>query len=199
MSEPPDSHTTVAIIGAGPLGRRLAVRAASSGFRVMLEDVLPSALHHAREYIRQQLSPEALSGAGGAGVIFVSTIEDALREADLAIDCVPDELESKLEILWLIDRMAPPRTVIATPTTELSIGDLAACTYRPEKCVAIAVSPSALAELAAGSNCVIQLRSGPATSPESLALVTNFCLQLGLDPQVDSVPAENPRSLTPDP
>ncbi len=194
MPPSPDSLTTVAIIGAGPLGRRLAVRAASSGFRVVLEDVLPGALRHAHEYIREQLHPEVLSDQGGAGVVFVSTIEDAVRDADLAIDCVPDELESKLEILWLIDRMAPPRTVIATPTTELSIGDLAACTYRPEKCVAIAVSPSALADFAAGSNCAIQLRAGPATSPKTLALVTSFWLQLGFDPKVESIPAQNPSS-----
>ena len=42
----------------------------------------------------------------------MTTIEEAVREADLVIDCVPDELESKLEILWLLDRMAPPRTVL---------------------------------------------------------------------------------------
>ena len=77
-----------------------------------------------------------------------TTIEDAVREADLAIDCVPDELESKLEILWLLDRMAPPRTVFATPTTNLSIADLASCTNRPEKCIAIAASP---ADLQAGA------------------------------------------------
>ncbi len=194
MSPPPDSLTTVAIIGAGPLGRRLALRAAGAGFRVVLEDVLPGALRHAREYLREQLSPEALSGAGGTGVVFVSTLEDAVREADLAIDCVPDELESKLEIFWLIDRMAPPRTVIATPTTELSISDLAACTYRPEKCLAIAVSPSTLADFAAGSSGPIQLRAGPATSHESLALVTHFWRQLGFEPTVESAPAQDPAS-----
>ena len=113
--------TTVAIIGAGPLGRWLALGAARAGFRVLLEDVMPASLHNARESIcqefgRHELSPEALPA-----VAFVSSIEDAVREADLVIDCVPDELESKLEILWLVDRMAPPRTVIATPTMNLSI------------------------------------------------------------------------------
>ena len=131
--------TTVAIIGAGPLGRWLALGAARAGFRVLLEDVMPANLHHAREAIRQELSPQALPA-----VAFVSSIEDAVREADLAIDCVPDELESKLEILWLLDRMAPPRTVIATPTTNLSIADLASCTNRPEKCIAIAVAATDL-------------------------------------------------------
>lgn len=137
--------TTVAIIGAGPLGRWLALSAARAGFRVLLEDVMPTNLHHAQELLRQELGPEALGNDSGSGVAFVSTIEDAVREADLAIDCVPDELESKLEIFWLLDRMAPPRTVLATPTTRLSIADLANCTYRPAKCIAIAAEASSLA------------------------------------------------------
>jgi hypothetical protein len=46
----------------------------------------------------------------------------------------PDELESKLEILWLIDRMAPPRTaLLPRQPSNLSIADLASCTNRPEK------------------------------------------------------------------
>ena len=100
---------------------------------MQLEDVMPANLHHAQEALRAVLGPEALPN-----VTFVSTIEEAVRNADLVIDCVPDELESKLEILWLLDRMAPPRTVFATPTTRLLIADLASCTYRPEKCIAIA-------------------------------------------------------------
>jgi 3-hydroxybutyryl-CoA dehydrogenase len=138
---------TVAIIGAGPLGRWLALSAARAGFSVLLEDVMPASLHHAREALRRQLGAEAIGHTAGAppSIAYVSSIEDAVRSADLAIDCVPDELESKLEILWLLDRMAPPRTVLATPTTRLSIADLANCTYRPAKCIAIAAEASSLA------------------------------------------------------
>ena len=174
--------TTVAIIGAGPLGRWLALGAARAGFRVLLEDVMPGNLHHARESIRQQLGPEALPA-----VDFVSTIEDAVRDADLVIDCVPDELESKLEILWLLDRMAPPRTVIATPTTNLSIADLASCTYRPEKCMVIAASPAALA---AGAGPGIVLRAGPPTSEETVDLVCSFWRRLGFNPTVERSSAD---------
>ncbi len=144
-SEPGSSSghaVRVAIIGAGPLGRWLAFAAARAGYRVMLEDVMPSNLHHAQEELRRELSP-GNPDAMIEKISFVQSIEDAVREADLAIDCVPDELESKLEILWLLDRMAPPRTVLATPTTKLSIADLASCTYRPERCIAIALDPRA--------------------------------------------------------
>jgi 3-hydroxybutyryl-CoA dehydrogenase len=169
--------TTIAIIGAGPLGRSLALRAANAGFRVLLEDVMPGNLHHACESMRAALGPAALPA-----VTFVSTIEDAVREADLAIDCVPDELESKLEILFLIDRMAPPRTVIATPTINLSIADLASCTNRAEKCIAIAASAEELAGDAPGN---LPLRAGPLTGEATASLTETFFSALGFTVSVE--------------
>jgi 3-hydroxybutyryl-CoA dehydrogenase len=168
---------TVAIIGAGPLGRWLALEAARAGFSVLLEDVMPSNLHHAEEALRAALGPEALPS-----VAFVSTIEDAVRSADLVIDCVPDELESKLEILWLLDRMAPPHTVFATPTTRLSIGDLANCTYRPEKCIAIVAEARALSS---GGTGQILLRTTARTTAETISLVRDFWLKLSLNPSFE--------------
>jgi 3-hydroxybutyryl-CoA dehydrogenase len=165
------------MIGAGPLGRWLALAAARAGFAVLLEDVMPSNLHHAQELIRAQLNAATV-----ANVQFVATIEDAVRQADLVIDCVPDELESKLEILWLLDRMAPPRAVFATPTTRLSIADLAACTYRPAQCVAIAAEASSLVEGARGE---ILLRATNATAAETTALVVSFWRKLGFEPTVE--------------
>lgn len=181
---------TVAIIGAGPLGRRLALAAARAGFRVLLEDVMPAALHHAQEYMREQFSAAALASAAGSGpgqprIAFVSSIEDAVRDADLVIDCVPDELESKLEILWLLDRMAPPRTVFATPTTRLSISDLADCTYRPGKCIAIVAQA---AEMASGLAAGIALRTTSRTSAHTVALVDDFWRNLGVEPRFECEP-----------
>jgi 3-hydroxybutyryl-CoA dehydrogenase len=185
---------TVAIIGAGPLGRRLALAAAHAGMRVLLEDVMPATLHHAREYIRRQLSPARL---GHAHIAFVSSIEDAVRDADLAIDCVPDELESKLEILWLLDRMAPPRTVIATPTTSLSIADLAACTYRPDKCVAVVADARQMAEALPAE---ITLRITKLTSPATVACVEEFWRKLGVLPRFELEPdAKIPAQPSPQP
>lgn len=173
--------TTVAIIGAGPLGRSLALRAANAGFRVLLEDVMPGNLHHARESMRAALGPQALPA-----VTFVSTIEDAVRDADLTIDCVPDELESKLEILFLIDRMAPPRTVIATPTTNLSIADLASCTNRADKCIAIAATAEDLTGDAAGD---LVLRAGSKTSAGTAELASQFFSKIGYAVRVEHEPA----------
>jgi 3-hydroxybutyryl-CoA dehydrogenase len=199
----------VAIIGAGPLGRWLALAAARAGYRVALEDVMPGNLRRAQDELRTKDIPidipglkiETLRQAQGrlwgtpgkdipgtqendlsspgesrGGISLVSTIEDAVREADLAIDCVPDELESKLEIFCLLDRMAPPRTVLMTPTTRLSIADLASCTYRAERCVAIAAEA---AELTEGAQRALTIRTTAKTDTEVVEMVREFWERLG--------------------
>lgn len=177
----------VAIIGAGPLGRRLALAAARAGYRVLLEDVMPANLHHAQEYLRQALGPEALPN-----VTSVSTIEEAVREADVAIDCVPDELESKLEIFCLLDRMSPPRTVLMTPTKRLSIADLASCTYRADKCLALVADAreltgaGGLGEGEVGNGAKILLRTTPQTTEETLVLAREFWKGIGFAPQFEA-------------
>jgi 3-hydroxybutyryl-CoA dehydrogenase len=117
----------IAVIGAGAAGRGFAASCARAGFEVTLEDVMPAKLRHAEEEFRSL----------GRAVGLVSTVEDAVREADVVVDFVPDELESKLEIWSLIDRMAPPKTVMCTPSEDLSITDLASCTYRADRCVMV--------------------------------------------------------------
>jgi 3-hydroxybutyryl-CoA dehydrogenase len=129
----------IAVIGAGSAGRDFALRCARAGFDVTLEDVMPSRLRSAHH----SFVSEAPSGT----LHLASTVEDAVRDADLAIDFVPDELESKLEIFSMLDRMAPPRTILCTPSTALSIADLASCTYRPQLCFALRFSQQDAAEL----------------------------------------------------
>ena len=132
---------------------------------------MPANLAHAAEQLRLDLVREA----GGTGVELVSTIEDAAAPADLVIDCIPDELESKLEILWLLDRMAPPRAVLATPTIRQSVADLAACTYRADRCVGLAVDPRALE-----ASTPVRVRTLPGTAEATLALLDGFFRQIGM-------------------
>ena len=174
---------TVAIIGAGPLGRRLALRATRAGFRVILEDVMPSSLRHAEEALREELGASTMPL-----VSFASTVEEAVREADLAIDCVPDELESKLEIFSLMDRMAPPRTVFVTPTTNLSIADLASCTYRPDRCIAIATDAARLLDETA---MPIPIRITSRTDAVALQLLVGFWKGLGYETVTELDPIES--------
>ena len=86
--------------------------------------------------------------------------------------------------------MAPPRTVFATPTTNLSIADLASCTYRPGQCIGIAVNAEQLSEEAGGVEVQIPLRITSRTSPEAQAAVCAFWRRLGYSPVVELDTAE---------
>lgn len=123
---------TVAVIGAGPQGAALAMLAVRAGFRTVVEDVFPSKLRSLSERLRQELN-----GLPERRLVFAASIEEAVREADLAMDSVPDELESKLEIFSLLDRMAPPKTIICSPLEVVSLSDLASCTYRADLCIGV--------------------------------------------------------------
>ncbi|HXS14012.1 MAG TPA: 3-hydroxyacyl-CoA dehydrogenase NAD-binding domain-containing protein [Acidobacteriaceae bacterium] len=156
----------IAVIGAGSAGRDVALRSVRAGFDVTLEDVMPSRLRSASQAIAQQMF--ASQAAPGA-LHLASTVEDAVRDADLAIDFLPDELESKLEIFSMLDRMAPPRTILCTPTTALSIADLASCTYRPQLCFALRFPSPGAAEIVYTSR----------SSHQSLSTVEHWLAALG--------------------
>jgi 3-hydroxybutyryl-CoA dehydrogenase len=152
----------IAVIGAGSAGLDFALRCVHAGFHITLEDVMPSRLRRAEQTIGSPRGPGTLH--------LVSTVEDAVRDADLAIDFVPDELESKLEIFSMLDRMAPPRTILCTPTTALSIADLASCTYRPQLCFALRFPAPESAELIRTSR----------SAADAAAAVVRWLEQLGL-------------------
>jgi 3-hydroxybutyryl-CoA dehydrogenase len=161
---------TIAVIGAGTAGRSFALAAACAGFHVVLEDVMPANLRRAEADFS-----DMTDRTGSGHLSLVLTVEDAVRNADVAIDFVPDELESKLEIFSMIDRMAPPRTILCSPSEALSITDLASCVYRPDRCFALRGS------LALPSVTPLRLlHPTTAISITSLAATRRFLETLGL-------------------
>ncbi len=177
---------TVAVIGAGPMGRRLAALFAAAGFDTVLEDILPSNLRKASEYLGG-VDGSNFSVPGAMKTLrFASSVEDAVRTADLIVDCVPDELESKLEIFSLLDRMAPPRAIFVTPTRHLSIADLASCTYRADRCIAIQFD---LNELLPGAEVVLVTTTK--TSTEVLEEIAKFWIACGFRSEMKLDPAED--------
>jgi len=134
---------TIAVIGAGIMGRGIAHAAALGGYRTILEDVLPTALRKAETEIRANLdkavelgkvTKDAASEAFGR-LEYASSVEQAAREADLVIEAVPEEMESKIEIFTLLDKVCRPATILASNTSSLSVTEIASVTYRAPKCV----------------------------------------------------------------
>ena len=163
----------VAVIGAGVAGRSFALACAGAGFRVVLEDVMPANLRKAEaEYA------DFSRGMRVGSLELALTVEDAVREADVAVDFVPDELESKLEIFSMIDRMAPPKTILCTPSEVLSITDLASCVYRPERCVAVR---GGLVRGVFAAQATMRLIYPARVTEETLSAVSGFLRVLGID------------------
>jgi len=134
---------TIAVIGAGTMGRGIAYAAAFGGYRTILEDMSDSMLQPGLAYIRESLEEgvkrgkvtaeqrdRAIGQLGSA-----RSVEDACREADLVIEAVPEDMELKLEIFTLLDKFAKPGAIFASNTSSLSVTELATITCRPEKCV----------------------------------------------------------------
>ena len=134
---------TIAVIGAGIMGRGIAHAAALCGYRTILEDLLPNALRRAESEIRANLDKAVELGkanskdadAAFARVEYAGSVEEAAREADLVIEAVPEEMESKIEIFTLLDKICRPGTIFASNTSSLSITEIASVTYRPKKCL----------------------------------------------------------------
>ena len=134
---------TVAVIGAGIMGRGIAHAAALGGYRTILEDLLPNALRKAETEIRANLDQAvelgkvdaAAAAAALSRVEYAGSVDQAARDADLVIEAVPEEMESKIEIFTMLDKICRPTTILASNTSSLSITEIASVTYRAKTCV----------------------------------------------------------------
>ena len=138
----------IGVIGAGKLGRGIALAAAVGGYRTILEDLLPNALRRAASEFRTNLDQAIKSGELSANTAdaaltrleFAGSVEEAARQADLVIEAGPEELESKIEIFTLLDKISRPGTILVSnldcqSVDAFSISEIARVTYRARNCV----------------------------------------------------------------
>ena len=134
---------TIAVIGAGIMGRGIAHAAALGGYSTILEDLLPNALRKAETEIRSNLDKAvelnkvtaADAEAAFRRLAYAGSVEEAARQADLVIEAVPEEMESKIEIFTLLDKICRPTTILASNTSSLSVTEIASVTYRAKRCI----------------------------------------------------------------
>lgn len=177
---------TIAVIGAGSMGRSIAQEAAVGGFRTILEDILPTALRRAEDAIRAELNRAVQAGnfdqadaeSALARIEFASNVEDAARGADMVIEAVPDELESKLEIFVLLDKLCAPETVLVSNTQTQSVTELASVIYRAPKCIAMRFPKPPQS-----SSCLEIIR-GLETSDETTSAAVHVAQQMKKEPVV---------------
>jgi len=131
----------IAVVGAGTMGRGIAHVAALSGHRVALHDSFPGAMEKARAQIEADLATGIQKGKltdadrtrALENLRLEANVGDAARDADLVVEAIIEDLDKKRTIFAALDRFAPEGAVLATNTSSLPVGLIAASTRRPER------------------------------------------------------------------
>ena len=172
---------TIAVIGAGKMGRGIAYAAAFGGFNTVLEDVSRHALEQGLGWIRQSFEEGVACGKVEASardkalslITTASTVEEAIRDADLIIEAVPEELEMKLELFTIFDRFGKAGAIFASNTYSLSITDFTDIIVSRDRCIGMRFfNPVPKMK-------VIELVRTPHTSDETVAACREVARRMG--------------------
>nr|CAI5822268.1 unnamed protein product [Callosobruchus analis] len=138
--------TKITVIGGGLMGSGIAQVAAATGQQVTLVEVNADLLKKAEERIATSLGRVAKKqykdDASAAAKFVKETIskikgntnpEDAVKDADLVIEAIVEKLEVKHDLFKKLDKAAPEKTIFASNTSSLSIGDIASVTNRKDR------------------------------------------------------------------
>lgn len=172
---------TIAVIGAGVMGREIAYAAALGGYRTVLEDISSPVLAKAVRWIRQSLDEGVARGKlegelRDLALSLLATsgdVKDAIRDAELIIEAVPEELEMKLELFTIFDKFAKSGAIFASNTSALSITDFSDVTVSQERCIGMRFS-SPTPEMR-----LIELIRTPRTSDETVAACREVARRMG--------------------
>lgn len=175
----------IAVIGAGTMGAGIAQLAAYHEYDVVLKDVDQRQLDRGMARIRKLFDEAAAKGRlsqrhAAARLDRIRTTLDweQVAGADLAIEAVSEREEIKRQVFQELDRRLDSGALIASNTSSLSIGRLAAATRRPEQVAGLHFfNPVHRMEL-------IEVVRGEATSSETLAALLALIRRLGKTPLV---------------
>ena len=167
----------VLVVGAGQMGAGIAQVVASSSRRVSLHDAQPGATDRAVDAMRKSLGRlEEKGGPPAEEVLARIEAVDDLVPADLMIEAVVEDAEVKEEIFRRADAELPPEAVLASNTSSIPIGSLAAATRRPDKVIGMHFfNPVPVLKL-------VEIIRGRETSDETAAAIMGLALELGKTP-----------------
>src|SRR5258708_18721982 len=102
---------TIAVIGAGDVGREIALACLLGGYRTILEDISESRLERAAACIADRANASAQASSR---LRIASNVEEAVREADLIIEAGAAEMEMKVEMFTIFDKIAKPDGIFSS-------------------------------------------------------------------------------------
>lgn len=175
----------VAVIGAGTMGHSLSQVFAQGGFPVMLTDLKEEILSRAMRLIASNLETQVEMGLLEKGqengvlqrIRTTTRVEEAGGDADFVIEAITEEKEAKKEAFAVLDKVCPPRTILASNTSSLDIFKFVE-TGRPDKVLmAHWFVPPHIVPL-------VEVVPGGETTKETVDLVKALLVQVGKKPIV---------------
>jgi enoyl-CoA hydratase / 3-hydroxyacyl-CoA dehydrogenase len=135
----------ITVLGSGVMGHGIAQVSATAGYNVVLRDIKQEFLDKAMEKIKWSLdklvSKEKISKEEGDAIFSRITpivdLSDAVKNAELVIEVVPEIMELKKSVYAELDKVAGPDVIFASNTSTLPITEIANTTSRPEKFIGI--------------------------------------------------------------
>ncbi|MGD6781117.1 3-hydroxyacyl-CoA dehydrogenase [Sutcliffiella horikoshii] len=135
----------VVVIGSGVMGRGIAYVSALGGYHTTLIDVKEEQLAGARNEIEIIISKglekgkltEQSAGELRDSLFYSTELEEAVKEANLIIEAVPENMEIKKSVYEKIDKVAPAQCYFASNTSTMSPTEIGSFTSRPEKVIAM--------------------------------------------------------------
>ncbi len=174
----------ITVIGAGTMGNGIAHVFAMKGFDVVLCDISTGALEKAIETITRNLDrmlkKEKISENDKTDTLnkieTTSSLEYAVKNADLVVEAATENVDLKLNIFKDIDKFAPQKAILASNTSSISITKIASVTNRPEKVIGMHfMNPVPVMKL-------VEIIRGYSTSDEVTKIIMETSKKLGKVP-----------------
>jgi len=175
-----DDIKTIAVIGAGDMGHGIAEVALIAGYKVFLRDIEQEFVD--RGVGRIQASLEKLVSKGKVPADHFQKIQSdllvpctdlaqAVQEADLVVEAIPEIMDLKKETFKAMDAAAPGHTIFASNTSTMKITEIASATQRPDKVLGLHYfNPAVLMKL-------VEVIKGELTSDETLKIGNDFVIK----------------------
>lgn len=171
-----DQIQTVCVVGAGRMGREIALNAAVYGHKVTLTDTFPQALEQAKNWAEGYVAKSVEKGKmtrqeADDALARCSVIEDlgqAVKDADLVIECIIEDVDAKKELFRQLDQMAPAEALLVTNSSYLPSSRFAPETKRPSQVANLHYfNPAMRMEL-------VEIVKGPHVSEHTVELLKQF-------------------------
>jgi 3-hydroxybutyryl-CoA dehydrogenase/5-formyl-3-hydroxy-2-methylpyridine 4-carboxylate dehydrogenase len=170
-----------ALLGLGTMGPGIAARLSRGGIEVAAYDVDASAITRAQGMmatVDSVLDRLGITARPGGAVHFASSLADAVKDAELIIENVPENIDIKAALYRAIDPLIGPEVIVATDTSGIPITKLQAHISHPRRFVGMHWSnPPHIIPM-------IEVIGGEATDPQIVTTIKELIRELGLLPVV---------------